>query len=527
MPSADMRTMSNSNTTNNLNALPIRGPEFNISSKDVEGLVLEIKENLRLSASTMKAPCCHLSRKSSRASPYRVPGRIICACENNSCEINRKNKRKLHHDSAHDDPYEFLQKLLRDGSLVNEAVRRVQLVFARPAYPASDYPYIRSVFGTVFDARPPATTLSSEPMSASCLGCSQKYVEIDQDHAQQRYTVTEEELTALRIEYIKNQILKKLRLKKKPIVSIANLPKPVTEDDNLLPKGYDHSTPSPFDDFYGKTTQAIIFPYEEQARCMRNVRYPSACLPFQLPSDIYAADLSTAELWFHKEPDEQDSNGQTFVVTEVAHWDSKKSFQKTTPIAILQTNLTEGWIKVDVAQVIKNWLDYQDSPIHAINVACKTCGGDVNISPVSFKSTLKPFLVIYTHSQQKRMSYRRVKRHFNCLPYVKDCCRQSLYVSFAEIGWDDWIIHPTGYNAYFCKGSCTTAASVTLSATQHSSIIRKILNGSNRNSVRKLELTPCCAATQFQPLQLLYMDNNKTITSKILTNMIVEACGCM
>lgn len=400
-------------------------------------------------------------------------------------------------------------------------------VFSRQVCLASDYPYIRSVFGAIFDARPPAATLSSETTSALCLGCSQKYVEIDQDHAQQRYTVTEEELTALRIEYIKNQILKKLRLKKKPIVSIANLPKPVTEDDNLLPKGYDQSTPSPFDDFYGKTTQAIIFPYEEQARCMKKVRHPSACLPFQLPSDIHAADLSTAELWFHKEPDVQDSNGQTFVVTEVAHWDSKKSFQKTTPIAIHQTNITEGWIKVDVAQVIRNWLDYQDSPIHAINVACKTCGRDVNNSPVSFKSKLKPFLVIYTHSQQKRMSYKRVKRHSNCSPSVNECCRESFYVSFAEIGWDDWIIQPAGYNAYVCKGSCSTVASVTLSATQHNSILRKVMYGPNKNSVRKLEFTPCCAATQFQPLQLFYMDNNKTITSKILTNMIVEACGCM
>lgn len=126
MPSAEVCTMSNGTGANNFNQLPIRGPEFNISTKDVEGLVMEIKENLRLTASSLKAPCCHLSRKSSRASPYRVPGRIICSCENNSCDINRKNKRKLH-DSAQDDPYEFLQKLLRDGSLVNEAVRRVQL----------------------------------------------------------------------------------------------------------------------------------------------------------------------------------------------------------------------------------------------------------------------------------------------------------------------------------------------------------------------------------------------------------------
>ncbi|KAJ3639277.1 hypothetical protein Zmor_002642 [Zophobas morio] len=123
MPSADMRTA----TMN-----PIRGPEFNISSKEVEGLVLEIKENLRLSATTMKAiPCSHLSRKSSRASPYRIPGKVCCGDSGNSgtCDtcILKKSKRRLQTHETQEDPYELLQKLLRDGSLVNEAVRRVQL----------------------------------------------------------------------------------------------------------------------------------------------------------------------------------------------------------------------------------------------------------------------------------------------------------------------------------------------------------------------------------------------------------------
>lgn len=125
-----------------------------------------------------------------------------------------------------------------------------------------------------------------------------------------------------------------------------------------------------------------------------------------------------------------------------------------------------------MAQVIKNWLEYQDSPAHAINVACKTCTRDIRSSPISFKPSLKPFLVIYTHSQHRIIQHRRTKRHTNCSPEFNECCRENLYISFAEIGWDDWIIQPAGYNAYFCKGSCSTAASVTLSATQHNSILQ-------------------------------------------------------
>lgn len=129
-------------------------------------------------------------------------------------------------------------------------------------------------------------------------------------------------------------------------------------------------------------------------------------------------------------------------------------------------------MKVDVAYVIKNWLEYQDTLTHAINVACKTCGMDPNASPISFKNAYKPFLVIYTHSQGRRSTNRRQQRAVDCSPGVKECCRESIYISFAEIGWDDWILEPAGYNAYFCKGSCTAAASLTLSASQHNNILQ-------------------------------------------------------
>ncbi|XP_050314612.1 uncharacterized protein LOC126749043 isoform X2 [Anthonomus grandis grandis] len=111
--------------------VPSKEQTFNIavSSNDVEGLVLEIKENLRLSSGppSLKAiPCSHLSRKSSRASPYRLPGKYFC----DSCEptcVRHKNKQA---DLNQQDPYELLQALLRSENLINEAVRRVQMGFS-------------------------------------------------------------------------------------------------------------------------------------------------------------------------------------------------------------------------------------------------------------------------------------------------------------------------------------------------------------------------------------------------------------
>ncbi|XP_066158892.1 uncharacterized protein [Euwallacea fornicatus] len=121
--------------------IPTKEPNFNIamSSSDVEGLVLEIKENLRLSGPpSMKAiPCSHLSRKLSRASPYRIPG--------DSCGATCVPHRNKHQDLSQQDPYELLQALLRSEKLINEAVRRVQMGFtSKKFYYESDEESLRS-----------------------------------------------------------------------------------------------------------------------------------------------------------------------------------------------------------------------------------------------------------------------------------------------------------------------------------------------------------------------------------------------
>lgn len=71
--------------------------------------------------------------------------------------------------------------------------------------------------------------------------------------------MTEEELTKLRIEYVKNQILKKLRLTERPNVSATNLPRPIAEGSMIYPEDEEVQQHHVFEQFYGKTTQKIIF----------------------------------------------------------------------------------------------------------------------------------------------------------------------------------------------------------------------------------------------------------------------------
>lgn len=71
--------------------------------------------------------------------------------------------------------------------------------------------------------------------------------------------MTEEQLTKLRIEYVKNQILKKLRMTERPNVSATNLPLPVAEGSMIDPEDEEEQQNNAFAQFYGKTTQKIIF----------------------------------------------------------------------------------------------------------------------------------------------------------------------------------------------------------------------------------------------------------------------------
>ncbi|KAG8239780.1 hypothetical protein J437_LFUL019323 [Ladona fulva] len=229
----------------------------------------------------------------------------------------------------------------------------------------------------------------------------------------------------------------------------------------------------------------------EKILCMPASQDPSACFTFRLPAELEAEDVTVAQLWFYKERDRLDNHNQTLVISEVALWDRNRSYQKTKLLAIestsikdyghqypkpilalavfFQERISKGWIKVNLLWVVKHWLENLELP-HAVQIACKTCGTDVPKSPISLLPENKPFLVINTNSN----SAKRPQRNINCAPGLTECCRESLYISFAEIGWDDWILQPPGYHAYFCKGSCSVASSITQSGSHYSSIMQVI-----------------------------------------------------
>ncbi|EDW87441.1 growth/differentiation factor 8 [Drosophila yakuba] len=344
--------------------------------------------------------------------------------------------------------------------------------------------------------------------------------------------ITEEQLTHLRIEFVKQQILEKLRLKESPKVSAVELPKPIF-DGMTLSHPDDSTKNKELDDYYARTSKKFILLNREEVECNRardGKANPSMCFTFKIDdADAEGFDVSTAVLWLFKNkqnrtgraPLNSTSTQQTIVVSEVEVDQQKDSKYLTAAktIAIQSVNVQDEWMKIDIEWPIKHWISGHELS-HLIQITCGGCDVSDMEEIISVDKDYRPFIVI---DMQNRRRKSRQKRSINCSSGMTECCREHLYISFREIGWSNWILKPEGYNAYFCRGSCSSVASVTQAASHHSSIM-KILSTSGAN--KSLELVPCCTAKQYSSLQLVVMDSSNTATVKTLPNMVVESCGC-
>ncbi|XP_055388308.1 inhibin beta A chain [Condylostylus longicornis] len=329
--------------------------------------------------------------------------------------------------------------------------------------------------------------------------------------------VSQEQLTELRIDFVKRQILKKLRLKNPPhVTAVDYLPQPITEMEYNNVKSKEE-----LDDYYARTSKKYIILEREYKECAFINKNPAICFLFKIDDvDTDNMDVNQAVLWVYIKPkNNNDEMKQTLVVSEFERQMSSRYLPKVKPIAIKSVDIVEGWIKIDIAWPIKKWVGTHELS-HLIHITCNSCELDTKDGIIALEKEYQPFIVIDTQYRRQRS---RQKRSVNCSADVKECCREKLYISFKEIGWGDWIISPTGYNAYFCRGSCNSIASIASSNNHHSLIIKTLKDKFDR----PLELIPCCTAKQFSQLELLFRDSNNTITQKFLPNMIVESCGCM
>jgi len=135
-----------------------------------------------------------------------------------------------------------------------------------------------------------------------------------------------------------------------------------------------------------------------------------------------------------------------------------------------------------------------------------------------------PFLVLETETDPNVRRNRR--RTLECSPRVKQCCKHRFFISFQDLGWEDWIIAPRGYYANYCRGSCGGAHRTPDTFLNYHTHVMEEYRRTAAGQMELSGLTPCCAPTKFSSMSLIYFGPDLNIIKKDLPKMIVEECGC-
>ncbi|XP_048483418.1 inhibin beta chain [Plutella xylostella] len=167
-----------------------------------------------------------------------------------------------------------------------------------------------------------------------------------------------------------------------------------------------------------------------------------------------------------------------------------------------------AWQRLDVTAAARRWAAGGAADWRLL-LDCSGCAGRVRLR-LGGGQAARPLLRLRVQSPP-----RRRRRALDCAGAPRGhCCRQTYYVSFRELGWDDWIVAPEGYHANYCRGAC--ARSPFAFATNHAQVAE----------AARLQLAACCAPLRFSALSLIYFGEDSNIIKRDLPEMVVEECGC-
>ncbi|KFQ46979.1 Bone morphogenetic protein 7, partial [Nestor notabilis] len=201
---------------------------------------------------------------------------------------------------------------------------------------------------------------------------------------------------------------------------------------------------------------------------------------------------------------------------------------------------TEGWEVFNVTQTVSKWVGNSSSNHGFLITTTHVFNDRIEHNLVKFaksQGTLQEsrnaLLVLFANSNKQRsssfipsaksMSRRpRAAEIPSAKSQVTACHRRELYVDFRAIGWSGWIIYPSGYNAFYCRGSCLFPLGESLNATNHATV---------QSIVHTLKLsqdisTPCCVPDELKSLNLLYFDDKENVVLKNYKDMVATRCGC-
>ncbi|NXE15252.1 BMP15 protein, partial [Lophotis ruficrista] len=193
-----------------------------------------------------------------------------------------------------------------------------------------------------------------------------------------------------------------------------------------------------------------------------------------------------------------------------------------------------GWAEVDVTPYLM--LGNGSAGTLALRHICVHAGRagsrDAPVAPSH------PFLLLYLNDTQAGLpppaaEPRRHRRDTGMLAHdlpgylreqggeKSDCSLRPFPVSFAQLGWDHWIIAPHRYNPRYCKGACPRLLRYDYHAPNHAVVQSFVHQLVDANVPR-----PSCVPYRYSPISVLMIERDGGILYKEYENMIAESCTC-
>ncbi|KAF2352748.1 Transforming growth factor-beta C-terminal [Trinorchestia longiramus] len=387
---------------------------------------------------------------------------------------------------------------------------------------------------------------------------------------QERDTVRE-----LRLELVKAQILSKLRLTQPPNVTRPLVLPP--EAVGALPSAVetlpDHeSVPPPL------ISKIIVA--DARVPCPPSSPHNAVCFRFTLPSDTPTSTVSRSSLffWVPESSNNRARHRHLVSVTKVSpstvrhhrHNHHRRhhtsSSEVRSPLADRRVMRPDnGWVSINfsspllplsqrkVSPYVKSmkkssenhskWknkilnseeqtleqkasstLDAPEDNELVLEIFCRHCGHQ---RPTVKNSAHMPFISVQITNEAPAKS--RTRRSVqDCAASTRGCCRDSFHVNFSDLGWDDWIIQPSGFTMYFCRGSCAqpSLADALGGGNSYSSLLQRILLTDELSPAVRAAVAPCCSAHSTAPLSVMWMSSPNTVKLQHLPDMIVTECSC-
>ncbi|XP_032493398.1 inhibin alpha chain [Phocoena sinus] len=175
-------------------------------------------------------------------------------------------------------------------------------------------------------------------------------------------------------------------------------------------------------------------------------------------------------------------------------------------------------------------------PVLALLLHCPLCS-------CSARPEATPFLVAHTRARPPSGG-ERARRSTPPLPWPwspaalrllqrppeepaahADCHRAALNISFQELGWERWIVHPPSFIFHYCHGGCGLSTPPDLSLP---------VPGAPPTPVQPLSLVPgaqpCCAALPgtMRPLRVrTTSDGGYSFKYEMVPNLLTQHCACI